>query len=46
MYTDEPALANLDDLDETLSELLALGLIQQWPSRETRFRAVADQRDN
>ena len=43
---EEPKLETLEDLDETLLELMAMGIVQTWPSRENRFRAVKDQRDN
>ena len=46
--TMEAKVETLEDLDETLGELMALGLIQPWPSREQRFRAVGidSSRDN
>jgi hypothetical protein len=40
---DEPRLETLEDLAETLVELQNHGLIEAWPSRETRyFAATAD----
>lgn len=38
---DRERLETLEDLDDVLGELVALGLVQAWPSRENRFRAVS-----
>lgn len=32
---------SLNELDQTLEELIEMGLLQVWQSRETRFRAIA-----
>lgn len=43
---EEKPLETLDDLNETLNELMDLGLIQAWPSRETRYAVKPDVRQN
>jgi hypothetical protein len=30
--SEEPELKSLEDLDQTLAELMAMGLVQTWPS--------------
>lgn len=46
MNDSEKPLETLDDLNETLNELIDLGLVQAWPSRETRYSVRPDARDN
>lgn len=41
--TSEPELKTLEDLDDTLAELIALRVVQVWPSRENRFRAEKEE---